>query len=60
MKTIAREAAESPELLKGAPHSRPVRRLDEVKAAKEPIVKHAFPERVTTGAVGAGPVPPVR
>jgi len=45
MKTIAREAAESPEVLKDAPHSRPVRRLDEVKAAKEPIVKHAFPER---------------
>jgi glycine dehydrogenase subunit 2 len=45
MKTIAREAAESPELLKEAPHSRPVRRLDEVKAAKEPIVKHAFDER---------------
>ena len=50
MKTIAREAAESPELLKDAPHSRPVRRLDEVKAAKEPIVKHAFAERVATGA----------
>ena len=45
MKTIAREAAESPELLKEAPHTRPVRRLDEVKAAKEPIVKHAFGDR---------------
>jgi glycine dehydrogenase subunit 2 len=42
MKTIAREAAERPELLKDAPHTRPVRRLDEVKAAKEPIVRHAF------------------
>jgi glycine dehydrogenase subunit 2 len=45
MKTIAREAAEHPELLKEAPHTRPVRRLDEVKAAKEPIVKHAFSDR---------------
>ena len=45
MKKIAREAAENPELLKSAPQSRPVRRLDEVKAAKEPIVKHAFDER---------------
>ena len=45
MKTIAREAAESPELLKDAPHTRPVRRLDEVKAAREPIVKHAFRDR---------------
>ena len=42
MKTIAREAAETPELLKTAPHSRPVRRLDEVKAAKEPIVRCDF------------------
>ena len=33
---------ETPELLKQAPHNRPVRRLDEVKAAKEPIVKHTF------------------
>jgi glycine dehydrogenase subunit 2 len=45
MRSIAREATESPELLKEAPHSRPVRRLDEVKAAKEPIVKHAFGDR---------------
>lgn len=42
MRTIAREAAESPELLKSAPQKRPVRRLDEVKAAKEPIVRHEF------------------
>jgi len=35
MRTIAREAVESPELLRDAPHSSPVKRLDEVKAAKE-------------------------
>jgi len=52
MKTIAREAADSPEMLKEAPHSRPVRRLDEVKAAKEPIVKHAFDERARAEAGG--------
>jgi glycine dehydrogenase subunit 2 len=39
---IAREAAEEPELLKAAPHSRPVRRLDEVRAAKNQIVKYGF------------------
>jgi glycine dehydrogenase subunit 2 len=50
MKKIAREAAENPELLKSAPLTRPVRRLDEVKAAKEPIVKHAFDERPRIGA----------
>lgn len=35
MKTIAKEAASNPELLHDAPHASPVRRLDEVKAAKE-------------------------
>ena len=44
MLAIAREAAEQPEVLKEAPHSRPVRRLDEVKAAKRAIVKYAFDE----------------
>ena len=39
---IAGEAAESPELLHGAPSSRPVRRLDEVKAAKRAIVAYRF------------------
>ena len=42
MLAIAREAAESPELLKEAPHNRPVRRLDEVRAAKNPVVKYGF------------------
>jgi glycine dehydrogenase subunit 2 len=35
MMTIAREAVENPALLHDAPHNSPVRRLDEVKAAKE-------------------------
>jgi glycine dehydrogenase subunit 2 len=35
MRTIAREAVSDPALLHDAPHSSPVRRLDEVKAAKE-------------------------
>jgi glycine dehydrogenase subunit 2 len=39
MRAIAREAAERPEILKEAPHTRPVGRLDEVKAVKEPIVR---------------------
>ena len=44
MLAIAREAAESPELLKEAPHHQPVRRLDEVRAAKQPVVRFAFGE----------------
>src|ERR671939_1351234 len=44
MLAIAREAADQPELLKEAPHHRPVRRLDEVRAAKQPVVKFGFEE----------------
>jgi glycine dehydrogenase subunit 2 len=42
MLAIADEAREQPELLKAAPHHRPVRRLDEVRAAKQPVVKYGF------------------
>ncbi len=41
---IAAEAASDPQMLKEAPHNRPVRRLDEVKAAKRAIVKYGFDE----------------
>ena len=44
MQAIAREAAEAPELLKEAPHGRPVRRLDEVRAAKQPVLRYLFDE----------------
>jgi glycine dehydrogenase subunit 2 len=44
MLAIAREAGEEPELLKEAPHHRPVKRLDEVRAAKQPVVKYGFGE----------------
>ena len=40
MKKIAREAEEAPELLKEAPHTTVVTRLDEVKAARSPIIKY--------------------
>ena len=44
MLAIAREAADDPELLREAPHARPVKRLDEVLAAKRAIVKYGFDE----------------
>jgi glycine dehydrogenase subunit 2 len=44
MVAIAREAAEAPELVREAPHTRPVRRLDEVRAAKRAIVRYGFDE----------------
>ncbi len=51
MRRIAEEAATSPDLLKEAPHGRPVRRLDEVRAAKQPIVRHDF----STQEISAAP-----
>ncbi|MBW9155919.1 aminomethyl-transferring glycine dehydrogenase subunit GcvPB [Clostridium tagluense] len=39
MKKIALEAKENPEVLHEAPHAAPVRRLDQVKAARTPILK---------------------
>jgi glycine dehydrogenase subunit 2 len=44
MLQIAREAAGQPELPKEAPHVRPVKRLDEVRAAKQPVVRYRFEE----------------
>jgi glycine dehydrogenase subunit 2 len=44
MLEIAREAAEDPAVVKEAPHTRPVRRLDEVKAVKRPVVRYLFEE----------------
>ena len=38
MRTIAREAREHPELVKSAPHNTPIRRVNDVQAAKQPIV----------------------
>ena len=45
MRAIAREAAEEPDTVRAAPHSRPVRRLDEVKAVKQLVVRYGFGER---------------
>lgn len=39
MKKVAQEAIENPDLVKTAPHTTPVRRLDEVTAARKPILK---------------------
>jgi glycine dehydrogenase subunit 2 len=39
MKEIAREASENPEVLHSAPHNTPVRRLDEVAAARKPDLR---------------------
>jgi glycine dehydrogenase subunit 2 len=39
---ILKEAVADPEIARGAPYSTPVRRLDEVAAAKQPIIREAL------------------
>ena len=39
MKAIAREAEEDPELIRTAPHSTRVSRLDETAAARKPVLR---------------------
>jgi glycine dehydrogenase subunit 2 len=39
MLKIAREAEEDPQLVKSAPHTTPVKRLDEARAARNPILR---------------------
>ncbi len=40
MRQIAREAVETPDLLHNAPTNAPLRRLDEVRAARKPILRY--------------------
>jgi glycine dehydrogenase subunit 2 len=39
LKTISKEIEENPEIVKNAPHNTSVRKLDEVKAAREPDLR---------------------
>jgi glycine dehydrogenase subunit 2 len=39
---ILREAAHDPEIAKNAPYSTPVRRLDEARAAKQPVIRQSL------------------
>ena len=39
---ILREAAEDPDIARGAPYTTPVRRLDEVTAAKRPVIRETI------------------
>ena len=40
MRTIAHEATTTPEVVKGAPHHTPIKRVDDVEAAKHPILTY--------------------
>jgi glycine dehydrogenase subunit 2 len=52
MLQIAREAAENPDDVRSAPHGRPVGRLDEVRAAKQPVVRYGFEDHPAPGPAG--------
>lgn len=44
LEAILKQAAENPDYLEGAPYTTPVRRLDEVAAARKPILRYTFPD----------------
>jgi glycine dehydrogenase subunit 2 len=44
LRAVAEEAKNDPQLLRDAPRTMPVRRLDEVGAARKPILRQRFPE----------------
>lgn len=53
---IITEIKTNPELVKHAPHTTPVRRLDEVKAAREPVLKWAgWDEPVSASSASPNP-----
>jgi glycine dehydrogenase subunit 2 len=49
MGEIAREAAGDPEVVRSAPHGRPVERLDEARAVRQLVVRHKFAELPADG-----------
>ena len=46
LRAILEEAAATPELVRGAPHSTPLGRLDEVAAARRPVL--VWPQQPAT------------
>ena len=54
MRAIARRGRERPGGAEEAPLTRPVRRLDEVKAAKHPVVRYAFEAEAAEARIEAG------
>jgi len=55
MLAIAQEAVDDPDLLRTAPHGRPVRRLDEVLAAKRAVVRYGFEDHPQLGDEAVAP-----
>jgi glycine dehydrogenase subunit 2 len=53
LRAVADEARTDPELLRTAPHTMPVNRLDEVRAARQPVLKQRFPDDALAGGAPA-------
>ena len=47
MRQIAHEAKDNPDLVKTAPHNTPIKRVDDVLAAKHPVLTYAEPHEPT-------------
>jgi glycine dehydrogenase subunit 2 len=50
LRAVAAEAAADPDLVREAPRTMPVGRLDEAEAARHPVLRQRFPEDGTGGA----------
>ena len=48
MQSISREAQEDPELVRGAPHTTRIGRLDEAAAARKPVLRWTPEEKAAT------------
>ena len=53
LQQIAREAAENPELVKTAPHTTRIRRLDETAAARKPVLRWQGPPQTVEADTAA-------
>jgi glycine dehydrogenase subunit 2 len=53
LRAVVEEARTDPELLRTAPHTMPVKRLDEVRAARQPVLKQRFPDDALAGGAPA-------
>jgi glycine dehydrogenase subunit 2 len=58
MLAIARESANDPDVVRSAPHTRPVGRLDEVKAAKRAVVRYGFEDHPDLADAPAAAIAP--
>ncbi len=50
LRQVLERAAEDPDYLANSPYETPVRRLDEVKAARQPVLRHRFGEQGAPGS----------